>query len=92
MAENEEAPKQNNVTQFEQAKDWASRKIIQLSHRKEHLFYYKCESVICWMLLFGLVVLAFHKHMHLKLKQKNIKLNKQMIKRQSAKTQKLSPF
>lgn len=28
----------NNVTQFEQVKDWASRKIIQLSHGKEHLF------------------------------------------------------
>lgn len=38
------------------------------------------KSVIFWTWLSGLVVFAFDKHVHFKLKQKNIKLNKQIIK------------
>ena len=37
------------------------------------------KSVIFWTWLFGLVF-AFDKHVHFKLKQKNIKLNTQIIK------------
>lgn len=52
---------------------------------KSICFIMNAEPRICWALIFDPVVLAFPNHMHLKLKQKNIKLNKQMIKWQSAK-------
>ena len=49
------------------------------------------KSVIFWTWLFGLVF-AFDKHVHFKLKQKNIKLNTQIIKWQPEKHKKPSLF
>lgn len=59
MPENEETSKQNNVSQFEQAKDCASGKTIQLSRRREHLFIMNARICNLWDIVFWFSCFSF---------------------------------